>query len=73
MIFGGAILRTAEIAGRDCVVCLAGAGAHSMLGIDALDVLAFGPRHVPLALCPPHDLTACGVSRLDVLRIRPGV
>jgi uncharacterized cupin superfamily protein len=37
--------RTAEIGPGDCIVYHAGAGAHSLHATEALDVLAFGPRH----------------------------
>lgn len=37
--------RTAEVAAGDCVVYHAGGGAHTLHGLDRLDVLAFGPRH----------------------------
>jgi uncharacterized cupin superfamily protein len=35
---------TAEIGPGDCVVYLAGGGAHTLHALDELDVLAFGPR-----------------------------
>jgi uncharacterized cupin superfamily protein len=37
--------RTAEVGARDCIVYLAGEGAHTLHSLDELDVLAFGPRH----------------------------
>lgn len=36
---------TTEIGAGDCIVYLAGEGAHSLYGIDGLDVLAFGMRY----------------------------
>lgn len=36
--------RTAEIGSRDCIVYLAGRGAHTLHAVEDLDVLAFGPR-----------------------------
>lgn len=36
--------RTAEIRGGDCIVYLAGGGAHTLHALEDLDVLAFGPR-----------------------------
>jgi uncharacterized cupin superfamily protein len=36
--------RTAEIAKGDCIVYLAGGGAHSLHAVEPLDVLAFGTR-----------------------------
>ena len=36
---------TSEIGAGDCIVYLAGRGAHSLHAIEALDVLAFGTRH----------------------------
>ncbi len=36
--------RAAEIGAGDCIVYLAGEGAHSLHGIEGLDVLAFGMR-----------------------------
>jgi uncharacterized cupin superfamily protein len=36
--------QTAEIGAGDCVVYLAGGGAHTLHALDGLDVLAFGPR-----------------------------
>jgi len=36
--------RTAEIGAGDCVVYLAGRGAHTLHAVEDLDVLAFGPR-----------------------------
>jgi uncharacterized cupin superfamily protein len=35
---------TAEIASGDCIVYLAGGGAHTLHALEPLDVLAFGPR-----------------------------
>jgi uncharacterized cupin superfamily protein len=35
---------TAEIGTGDCIVYLAGGGAHSLHALEPLDVLAFGPR-----------------------------
>ena len=37
---------TAEIGEGDAIVCLAGAGGHTLYGRGSLDVLAFGPRGV---------------------------
>jgi uncharacterized cupin superfamily protein len=37
--------RIAEVGAADCIVYLARAGAHSLHAAEALDVLAFGPRH----------------------------
>jgi uncharacterized cupin superfamily protein len=37
--------QTAEVGAGDCVVYLARAGAHTLHALEALDVLAFGPRH----------------------------
>jgi uncharacterized cupin superfamily protein len=36
--------RTAEVAARDCIVYLRSDGAHTLHALEALDVLAFGPR-----------------------------
>jgi uncharacterized cupin superfamily protein len=36
--------RTAEIGPGDCIVYLAGQGAHTLHSLEGLDVLAFGPR-----------------------------
>jgi uncharacterized cupin superfamily protein len=36
--------RTAEVSAGDCIVYLAGAGAHTLHALEPLDVLAFGPR-----------------------------
>jgi uncharacterized cupin superfamily protein len=36
--------QTAEIAAGDCIVFRPGRGAHTLHAVDALDVLAFGPR-----------------------------
>jgi uncharacterized cupin superfamily protein len=36
---------TAEVAKGDCIVYLPSEGAHTLHSLDALDVLAFGPRH----------------------------
>jgi len=36
--------RTTEVGAGDCIVYLAGAGAHTLHALDDLDVLAFGPR-----------------------------
>jgi uncharacterized cupin superfamily protein len=36
---------TAEIGVGDCIVYIAGGGAHSLHALEPLDVLAFGPRH----------------------------
>jgi uncharacterized cupin superfamily protein len=35
---------TAEVGPGDCIVYLAGAGAHTLHALEPLDVLAFGPR-----------------------------
>ncbi len=37
--------QTAEVGAGDCIVYHAGRGAHSLHALEALDVLAFGPRH----------------------------
>ncbi len=37
--------RVAEIAAGDCILYLAGRGAHTVHALEPLDVLAFGPRH----------------------------
>ncbi len=37
--------RTAPIGAGDCIVYLAGRGAHTLHALEDLDVLAFGPRH----------------------------
>jgi uncharacterized cupin superfamily protein len=37
--------RTAEIGAGDCIVYLAGRGAHTLHALEPLDLLAFGPRH----------------------------
>jgi uncharacterized cupin superfamily protein len=49
--------RTAEVRAGDCIVYLAGRGAHSLRALDALDVLAFGPR---------EDDEAVGFPRLGM-------
>ena len=36
--------KTAEVAEGDCIVYLAGRGAHTLHALEDLDVLAFGPR-----------------------------
>jgi uncharacterized cupin superfamily protein len=36
---------TAEVGSGDCIVYVAGAGAHTLHAVEPLDVLAFGPRH----------------------------
>jgi uncharacterized cupin superfamily protein len=36
--------QTAEVGAGDCIVYLAGGGAHTLHAVDPLDVLAFGPR-----------------------------
>ncbi len=36
--------RTAEIGAGDCILCLPNEGAHTMRGLEGLDVLAFGTR-----------------------------
>jgi uncharacterized cupin superfamily protein len=36
---------TAEVRAGDCIVYLAGAGAHTLHALEPLDVLAFGPRN----------------------------
>ncbi len=37
--------RTAEVGPGDCIVYLAGRGAHTLHAVEPLDLLAFGPRH----------------------------
>jgi len=49
--------RTAAVGAGDCILYLAGRGAHTLHAIDGLDVLAFGPRE--------HDETP-GFPRLGM-------
>lgn len=49
--------RTAEISAGDCIVYLAGRGAHTLHALEPLDVLAFGPR---------HDVESVGFPRLGL-------
>ena len=37
--------KTASVRAGDCIVYLAGGGAHTLHALEDLDVLAFGPRH----------------------------
>ncbi|HLY49967.1 MAG TPA: cupin domain-containing protein [Solirubrobacteraceae bacterium] len=37
--------RVAEVGAGDCIVYPAGRGAHTLHGLEELDVLGFGPRH----------------------------
>jgi uncharacterized cupin superfamily protein len=48
---------TAEVATGDCIVYLAGGGAHTLHALEPLDVLAFGPR---------RDDEALGLPRLEL-------
>jgi uncharacterized cupin superfamily protein len=65
--------RGAEIGEGDCFVCHAGAGAHSMLGADGLDVLAFGPRHVDLSTRFPRlGLSMIGARFVESVAPEPG-
>jgi uncharacterized cupin superfamily protein len=65
--------RSAEIAERDCFVCHAGGGAHSMLGVDGLDVLAFGPRHADLSTRFPRlGLSMIGARFAESVAAEPG-
>jgi uncharacterized cupin superfamily protein len=49
--------RTTSVGPGDCIVYLAGRGAHTLHALEDLDVLAFGPRH--------HD-EAVGFPRLGM-------
>jgi uncharacterized cupin superfamily protein len=49
--------QTSEIGAGDCIVYLAGRGAHTLHALDDLDVLAFGPR---------HDIESVGFPRLGM-------
>lgn len=51
--------RTTEIGAGDCIVYLAGRGAHTLHGVEPLDVLAFGPREATEVLHFPR----LGMSR----------
>ena len=65
--------RAAEIGENDCIVCLAGAGAHSMYGTGSLDVLAFGPRHVDLSTRFPRlGLSMIGARFVESVAPEPG-
>jgi uncharacterized cupin superfamily protein len=62
--------RVAEIAEDDCIVYLPGAGAHTLHGIEGLDVLAFGTRFEDESVGFPRQ----GLSRVGsrVVETLPG-
>ena len=63
----------AEIGENDAIVCLAGAGAHSIYGTGSLDVLAFGPRHVDLSTRFPRlGLSMIGARFVESVAPEPG-
>ncbi len=65
--------RAAEIGENDCIVCLAGAGAHSMYGTGSLDVLAFGPRPSDLSTRYPRlGLSMIGARFVESVAPEPG-
>lgn len=65
--------RAAEIGENDAIVCLAGAGAHSMYGTGSLDVLAFGPRHIDLSTRFPRlGLSMIGARFVESVAPEPG-
>lgn len=65
--------RAAQIGENDCIVCLAGAGAHSMYGTASLDVLAFGPRHIDLSTRFPRlGLSMIGARFVESVAPEPG-
>jgi uncharacterized cupin superfamily protein len=64
---------TAEIATGDCIVYLAGAGAHTLHALEPLDVLAFGPRHRdPSTRFPRLGLSMIGSRFADSVPQPPG-
>ena len=70
LLHGGA---AAEVGEGDCFVCLAGAGAHSLHGTEALDVLAFGPRAGdPSTRLPRLGLSLIGARFVESVAPEPG-
>jgi len=65
--------RTAEIRGGDTIVCLAGAGGHTLYGRESLDVLAFGPRGLDSSIRFPRlGLSGIGNRFAESVAQEPG-
>ena len=64
---------TAEIGAGDCIVFLAGAGAHTLHALEPLDVLAFGPRHRDFSTRFPRlGLSMLGTRFAQSVAAEPG-